>query len=164
MFYVTLGILAIFIIIGFVFPGQLESVTTVESTGTATISALAEEEALFDVLQTMPFSTISSYVTIFLIAVFFITSGDSATHVLGSQSTNGSLNPPNRIKIIWGVLMSSTAAALLYSGGLQGLQNTMIVVAFPFSIVMVLMVISLFKVLLQEGMNERRSKTPTATA
>ncbi|WP_139365586.1 BCCT family transporter [Shouchella patagoniensis] len=156
--------MAIFIIIGFVFPGQLESVTTVESTGTATISALAEEEALFDVLQTMPFSTISSYVTIFLIAVFFITSGDSATHVLGSQSTNGSLNPPNRIKIIWGVLMSSTAAALLYSGGLQGLQNTMIVVAFPFSIVMVLMVISLFKVLLQEGMNERRSKTPTATA
>lgn len=151
----VIGVLLVPPFVGFVWFSFLGGTAiSTESTGTAAISTLAEEEALFGVLQTMPFSTISSYVTIFLIAVFFITSADSATHVLGSQSTNGSLNPPNRIKIIWGVLMSSTAAALLYSGGLQGLQNTMIVVAFPFSIVMVLMVISLFKALRQEGMKE----------
>lgn len=103
----------------------------------------------------MPFSTITSFITIFLIAVFFITSADSATFVLGSQSTKGSLNPANKIKITWGLLMSATAAVLLYSGGLQALQNTMIVVAFPFSIIIVLMVISLLKALRQERLKEQ---------
>ena len=59
---------------------------------------------LFGVLATMPFGTIMSYLTIFVIAVFFITSADSATFVLASQSTAGSLNTkaaaPNPKKIV----------------------------------------------------------------
>jgi glycine betaine transporter len=39
----------------------------------------------------------------------------------------------------------------LYSGGLQALQNTMIIAAFPFSIVMALMTISLIKALNKEA-------------
>ncbi|MFB4211916.1 BCCT family transporter [Shouchella sp. JSM 1781072] len=157
----VIGVLLVPPIVGFVWFSFLGGTAiSIESQGLAAISSLAEEEALFGVLETMPFSTISSYITIFLIAVFFITSADSATHVLGSQSTNGSLNPPTKIKILWGILMSTTAAVLLYSGGLQGLQNTMIVVAFPFSIIMLLMVISLFKALrhehLKKEVNQRR--------
>ncbi|GAF20197.1 LOW QUALITY PROTEIN: glycine betaine transporter OpuD [Bacillus sp. JCM 19046] len=157
----VIGVLLVPPIVGFVWFSLLGGTAiSIESQGIAAISSLAEEEALFGVLETMPFSTITSYITIFLVAVFFITSADSATHVLGSQSTNGSLNPPTKIKILWGILMSTTAAVLLYSGGLQGLQNTMIVVAFPFSIIMLLMVISLFKALrhehLKKEVNQRR--------
>ncbi len=157
----VIGVLLVPSLLGFVWFSFLGGTAiSFESQGLTTISNLADEEALFGVLGAMPFSTITSYITIFLIAVFFITSADSATHVLGSQSTNGSLNPPTKIKILWGVLMSATAAVLLYSGGLQGLQNTMIVVAFPFSIIMLLMVISLFKALrheqLKKEVKERR--------
>ncbi|GAF64470.1 glycine betaine transporter [Bacillus sp. TS-2] len=130
---------------------------TLESAGTI-VSSLAEEKVLFGVMEHMPLGTIMSYITIAAIAIFFITSADSATFVLGSQSTQGSLNPNNRIKIIWGVFMSGTAAVLLYSGGLQGIQNTMILVAFPFSIIMILMVISLFKALQQERLREEAAE------
>ncbi|WP_059103121.1 BCCT family transporter [Shouchella shacheensis] len=131
---------------------------SVESEGLAIISSLAEEERLFGVLATMPISTITSYVTLFLVAFFIVTSADSATFFLGSQSTNGSLNPPTRVKMTWGVLMSLTAGVLLYSGGLQGLQNAMILVAFPFSIIMVLMVVALFKALRLENTKEQVKK------
>ncbi|THG88370.1 glycine/betaine ABC transporter [Alkalihalobacillus alcalophilus ATCC 27647 = CGMCC 1.3604] len=134
---------------------------SVESSGTI-ISHLPDEEVLFGVLETMPFGTIMSYLTIFVIAVFFITSADSATFVLASQSTAGSLNPGKRIKLVWGILMSATAAVLLYSGGLQGIQNTMILVAFPFSIIMVLMVIALFKSLAQERLREEAAERKEA--
>jgi glycine betaine transporter len=39
------------------------------------------------------------------------------------------------------------AAVLLYSGGLQALQNALISAAFPFSFIMILMVVSLYKAL-----------------
>lgn len=61
------------------------------------------------------------------------------------HSTNGSNNPPNRIKFVWGLVLSVTAMALLYSGGLQAVQNVMIIAAFPFSIILLLMVFSLIK-------------------
>ncbi|MDN8842556.1 BCCT family transporter, partial [Staphylococcus aureus] len=83
--------------------------------------------------------------TLVLIAVFFITSADSATFVLGMQTSYGSLDPSNRVKIIWGVIQSAVAAVLLYSGGLAALQNTAILAAVPFSVVILLMIVSLYK-------------------
>ncbi len=114
------------------------------------LSSLGDEEMMFGLLSTMPISTITSILTVGLIAVFFITSADSATFVLGMHSTNGSLNPPNKIKFTWGVILAAMAIVLLYSGGLQALQNVMIIAAFPFSIILLLMVFSLLKSLRYE--------------
>ena len=47
--------------------------------------------------------------------------------------------------MIWGVMLALIAIALMFSGGLTALQNTLIIVAFPFSIVLVLMMWSLMK-------------------
>ena len=76
---------------------------------------------------------------------FFITSADSATFVLGTLTTNGSLNPPNHIKFTWGVIQSLSAAILLWSGGLKGLQTGAILAAFPFVFVIIILIISLLK-------------------
>jgi len=38
-----------------------------------------------------------------LIAVFFITSADSATFVIAMLTSEGNLEPPASLKIIWGV-------------------------------------------------------------
>jgi glycine betaine transporter len=42
-------------------------------------------------------------------------------------------------------MLSTTASILLYSGGLQGLENAMIITALPFSVIMILMTYSLIK-------------------
>ncbi|TFJ91389.1 glycine betaine uptake BCCT transporter [Lentibacillus salicampi] len=109
------------------------------------------ELVLFNTFDQLPLSLILSIVAILLIGSFFITSADSATFVLGIQSTHGSLEPPNMVKIVWGIAQSSVALILLYVGGLQAIQNTIIVAALPFSFVMILMVIALFKALNKES-------------
>ncbi|MGG0740691.1 glycine betaine uptake BCCT transporter [Niallia taxi] len=121
-----------------------------ESNNMGMISGLATEESLFGVLENFPLSTTLSILAIILISVFFITSADSGTFVLAMMTTNGSLNPSNRLKVIWGVLLAAMALVLLYSGGLQALQNTMIIAALPFSIVIAIMAVSLLKSVNQE--------------
>src|SRR5699024_11862581 len=85
-----------------------------------------------------------SILAIILVSSFFITSADSATFVLGMQTSNGSLYPAARTKIVWGVALSSIAYVLLLSGGetgLEALQSAAIIAALPFSFVIILMMI-----------------------
>jgi glycine betaine transporter len=124
---------------------------TTELTGLLSISALSPPESLFGLLETYPISMISSLLAIAIIVTFFVTSADSGTFVLGMMTTNGSQNPSNPIKITWGIYLSGTALVLMYSGGLQALQNTMIIAALPFSIILGLIVISLLKALQKEA-------------
>ncbi len=114
------------------------------------VNEQGKEVALFAVLDHFPLGTFMSFIAIFLISTFFITSADSATFVLGMQTTNGLLNPPNKIKFIWGVIQSASAAILLWSGGLGTLQTSAIIAALPFAVIMILMVFLLLKSLQQE--------------
>jgi glycine betaine transporter len=127
------------------------SAILLEHEGVAAISELAMEESLFGVFSYYPFGSFLSIVAIILIGTFFITSADSGTYVLSMMTTNGSHSPGNKIKLTWGVMLSAIALVLLYSGGLQALQNTMIAAALPFSIIMALMTISLVKSLYKES-------------
>lgn len=116
----------------------------------ADIAGLPDEQALFGMFDSFPFSIVLSILAIMLIGTFFITSADSATFVLGMQTTNGSLSPPTSVKFAWGFAQSAIAAVLLYTGGLQALQNALISAAFPFSFIMLLMVFSFYKALRNE--------------
>ncbi|WP_064093401.1 glycine betaine uptake BCCT transporter [Rossellomorea aquimaris] len=123
--------------------------TEIQKAGTD-LTQFATEEMLFAVFNGYEWSTILSVIAITLIGTFFITSADSATFVLGMQTTYGSLTPPNYVKLTWGIAQSTVALILLYSGGLQALQNALIVAALPFSIIMALMMLSLYKSLMKE--------------
>ncbi|MDV6378636.1 BCCT family transporter [Sporosarcina sp. GW1-11] len=118
--------------------------------GIADIANAPTELVIFEMFHELPWSFIISIIAILLIASFFVTSADSATFVLGMQSTYGSLTPPTSVKVIWGVIQSSVALVLLSVGGMSALQNTIIIAALPFSFVMLLMVISLMKALKSE--------------
>ncbi len=111
---------------------------------------LPTEQVLFGVFEHLPMGAMLSVVAMVVVAIFFITSADSATFVLGMQTTNGSLNPDFRIKLIWGVLQAAIASSLLFSGGLAALQNAAIIVAFPFSMIILLMIVALYKSLMEE--------------
>jgi glycine betaine transporter len=116
----------------------------------ADIAGLPDEQALFGMLDQFPLGIVLSLLGIMLIGTFFITSADSATFVLGMQTTNGSLSPSTGVKFVWGIAQSAIAAVLLYTGGLQALQNALISAAFPFSLIMLLMVFSFYKALRKE--------------
>lgn len=104
---------------------------------------LLTEQVLFAVFGEYPWTIALAVIAVSLIVTFFITSADSATFVLGMQTTNGSLIPDNSVKIVWGIAQSSVALILLYSGGLDALQNILIIAALPFSVIIVMMMVSL---------------------
>lgn len=111
--------------------------------------------ALFTMLDHLPLPALTSLVAILLVIVFFVTSADSATFVLGMMSSDGNPHPSGRLKLIWGSLIALIAAVLLVSGGLKGLQTMSIVTALPFAVVMLGMCICLYNELNKE---ERRCR------
>ncbi|QUM66002.1 BCCT family transporter [Staphylococcus delphini] len=112
---------------------------------------MSAETQLFGVFHHIPLGIVLSIIALLLIASFFITSADSATFVLGMQTTNGSLNPSAFIKVTWGIAQSLIAFVLLLSGsgdgeaGLNALQSAAIISALPFSFIVILMMISFYK-------------------
>ncbi|MED0671199.1 glycine betaine uptake BCCT transporter [Aneurinibacillus aneurinilyticus] len=125
------------------------------------LAQVAQEDVtmpLFLMLETLPLGTILAVIATLLIIVFFVTSADSATFVLGMLSSKGDLHPDAKIKIIWGVLQSAIAIVLLMSGGLNGLQTAAIVTALPFAIILVAMCFSIVKALQQEEKARRKEE------
>ncbi|USG64500.1 BCCT family transporter [Brevibacillus ruminantium] len=114
--------------------------------------------ALFTTLEQLPLGYMLSVAATVLIIIFFITSADSATFVLGMLSSDGRMNPSNPIKIIWGILQSSIAVVLLLSGGLQGLQTASIVAALPFAVILTLLCFSLLRALSEEDRQLRKKR------
>lgn len=130
----------------------------IQKSGVLDLAKTDAELVIFEMFSSMPFSFVVSIFAILLIASFFITSADSATFVLGMQSTNGSLTPPNSVKLTWGIIQSTIALILLSVGGLTALQNTIIIAALPFSFIMLLMVVSLIKALKEEAKSMKLKK------
>lgn len=126
------------------------SAINLEQNGIAKISELATETATFGMFEHYPLGSIMSFITVFVIAIFFITSADSATFVLGMFSTTGRLNPANTIKIVWGLVLASMAAIVMYSGGIQGFQNMLIIAALPFSVIIIMMATAFLKTVKKE--------------
>ncbi|MFC4335560.1 BCCT family transporter [Salininema proteolyticum] len=104
-----------------------------------------EEYALFAMLQNLPAYGLVAGVCMVLIGIYFVTGADSASLVLGSLSSNGSLTPKKPLVVFWGLAIGGVAAVLLISGGLDALKQATIIVALPFVVVMLLLCVALMK-------------------
>jgi choline/carnitine/betaine transport len=115
--------------------------TRLQLTGEAELSdALTEsgtEGALFSLLAEFPLATLTSSLVMLLISLFFISSADSASMVLGMLSQRGTLSPARWMVALWGISIAGVAAALTLAGGLQVMQSATILVATPFLLVLV---------------------------
>ncbi|WP_414432525.1 BCCT family transporter [Alcanivorax sp. IL2] len=123
--------------------------------------AVAQEvpAGLYVLLEQLPGGFYAAIGAILLVAMFVVTSADSATFVLGMFTSKGILNPTRFVRILWGVVQLLMASALLLSGGLLGLRTVSIVAAFPFMLLMVLMAYSLYLDLaLESRRREERDK------
>ncbi len=106
--------------------------------------------ALFHMFDQLPFTMIASIIGLLLIFTFLITSADSATYMMASMTSNGSLNPSNLMKAMWGVLMAAIASVLLFTGGLDALQTASLISALPFTIIVLLLIVSFVKMIKHE--------------
>lgn len=108
---------------------------------------------LFAMLGELPLSSITSFVGIILVIVFFVTSSDSGSLVIDSITAGGKVDAPKPQRIFWAILEGAIAIALLLGGGLSALQAASVSTGLPFTIVLLVGCYSLIKGL----MNEPRS-------
>ncbi|MCU1404878.1 MAG: choline transporter [Glaciihabitans sp.] len=94
------------------------------------------ESALFAALGQLPGGTVLVIGAIILIAIFFITSADSGSLVMSMIATGGQIEPKGWIRVFFTCITSLLAIALLLSGGLEALKTAAIIIALPFSVVM----------------------------
>ncbi|WP_083260016.1 BCCT family transporter [Cellulosimicrobium cellulans] len=109
--------------------------------------AVNQDTVLFQLLGDLPLSAVLTVAAIILIVVFFVTSSDSGSLVVDMLASGGNPNPPTWSRIFWAVLQGLLAIALLLAGGLQALQTAAILIALPFSVVMIGMAVATIKVL-----------------
>lgn len=113
--------------------------------------------ALFNMLSGLPGGSIATIGALLLILLFFVTSADSGSLVMGMLTTGGT-EPRNRVRIAWALVTSLLAISLLIAGGLASMQTAAIITALPFSVVIILMCISSFKAFGIEVRREQRAK------
>ena len=115
--------------------------------------------ALFDTFAQLPAGALLSGIAIILVSIFFITSADSGAFVMDMIAHKGDPNPPRITRIFWASASGVIAASLIWVSSLSGdaeasgmtaLQSLALLSAFPFSIVMIGMCISLWKSMSKE--------------
>jgi BCCT family betaine/carnitine transporter len=114
------------------------------------VAEAVPELALFKMLEQLPMTSIVSTISVFLIAIFFITSADSGSLVMDIITAGGKLDAPVQQRVFWCVLSGLVAIALMLGGGMASLQAMTISVGLPFGVVLLLMCASLFIALREE--------------
>ena len=121
------------------------------------------EGQLFGVLEQYPVASVMSVIVMILVGIFFVSGADAASIVMGTLSQKGSFEPSRFVVIFWGVTTGAVAAVMLLVGGggddaLTGLQNLTILVAAPFTLVMVGLCWALLKDLRRDPLIVRGEK------
>ena len=101
--------------------------------------------SLFVFLQEFPLPALTSFLGIFMVAVFFVTSSDSGSLVIDSITAGGKLDAPVGQRILWALTEGAVAIALLLGGGLKAMQTASVSTGILFLFVIFVMVYSLLK-------------------
>ncbi|GAB3716441.1 BCCT family transporter [Nocardiopsis oceani] len=127
--------------------------------------------ALFTFLANYPWATVLSALSILIVIIFFTTSSDSASLVV-DMLCSGTQESPTRQRVFWGITEGVVAATVLTAtgvGGLQALEQTIIVIGLPFFFIGFFMMAALVKSLQGEiaessGVQRQRSAPLEARA
>ena len=128
---------------------------------------------LFATLGQMMSGGILSGITVMcvvLITTFLVTSADSGILVMNTIMSGGAQETGIKHRIIWGVILTLVIGALIIAGNtgavadpFEALKNAMIIGALPFTIVMVLMCVSLTKALYRDGLRDKHGSLQVQT-
>jgi choline/glycine/proline betaine transport protein len=123
--------------------GQAD-IAAVVSSGDANQTATA----IYVMLANLPQPTLTSFIAACVVAVFFVTSSDSASFVVDMLTSGGHPNPPVWQRVFWASSEGATAAVLLYAGGekaLTALQAGIVSIGLPFCLILLAIAWSLVR-------------------
>ncbi|MDQ0326946.1 BCCT family betaine/carnitine transporter [Rhodopseudomonas julia] len=95
---------------------------------------------LFLMLEHLPLASITSFIGIVLVIVFFVTSSDSGSLVIDTITAGGKVDAPVAQRVFWATFEGLVAIALLLGGGLKALQSAAVATGFPFALILLLMI------------------------
>lgn len=105
---------------------------------------------LFNMLDVLPLASITSFIAIILVIVFFVTSSDSGSLVIDVIAAGGKVDSPTPQRVFWCVFEGLVAIALIVGGGLVALQAMAVSTGFPFTIILLIAAFSMVKGLMSE--------------
>jgi len=105
---------------------------------------------LFTMLSDLPLASITSFIAIVLVIVFFVTSSDSGSLVIDTITAGGKVDAPVPQRVFWATFEGLVAIVLLLGGGLTALQAASVSTGLPFAIVLLLGCFALVKGLMSE--------------
>ncbi|KZM50562.1 BCCT family transporter [Labrenzia sp. OB1] len=114
------------------------------------IASYSPELSLFGMLADLPMASVTSFIAIILVIVFFVTSSDSGSLVIDTITAGGKVDAPMSQRVFWCTFEGLVAIALLIGGGLGALQAMAVSTGFPFTIVLLLACYAIFKGLWDE--------------
>ena len=123
------------------------------------------QQVLYNLIGELPFSGVVSALVIVILAIFFITSADSASVVMGTMASKGDPEPNKLVVVFFGVLMMGIAVVMLLTGGedaLSGLQSLTILTAMPFVLIIIALLVSFVKDLTTDPQAIRTTFAKTA--
>ncbi|MEM7680681.1 MAG: BCCT family transporter [Planctomycetota bacterium] len=131
---------------------QYRQAAPVSANGRETVSTLnTTVYAMFEqAFPTRALALIAVGLATVCVALFFVTSSDSASLIIDVIATGGDPDPPVATRVFWACLEGVAAAALLYAGGLQAVGAASITTALPFTVLLILACVALVKSLREE--------------
>ena len=108
------------------------------------------DNTTFFLLDTLPFSVLTTAATVVAAFLFIITSVVSAAWVLAMFSTGGDPNPSTKVKLIWGVILGALGLVMILSGSIDAVKSIIALGALPFVFIVLLLVVCLLKALKKE--------------
>ncbi|MEE9271754.1 MAG: BCCT family transporter [Robiginitomaculum sp.] len=114
--------------------------------------------ATINVMLDSGLAKIMSGVIVILLLTYLVTSADSAILVVNTIVSAGkpTTNAAKHI-LVWGSILTIMIATLLTAGGLEAVKAAMIIGALPFSLVVVLMHVSILKALFVDARKKEQS-------
>jgi choline/glycine/proline betaine transport protein len=106
--------------------------------------------AIFEFFTALPFTSVVSVVGLLVIAIYFVTSSDSASFVIDMLASGGDEDPPVGTRVFWAVSEGLVGAALLVAGGLQAMRTFQITTGLPLLVLTIATCVAIQRVLRTE--------------
>jgi len=127
------------------------AISQVVRDGYTAVAEAALPLQLFTMLDAMPWTSITSFIGIILVIVFFVTSSDSGSLVIDTIAAGGKVDAPVPQRVFWCLFEGIVAIVLLLSaGGLGTLQSMVISTGLPFTVVLLVMCVAIWRGLASE--------------
>ena len=115
---------------------------------------------MFDAL---PLSWLLGAIACIALVTFFVTSSTSGAFVIDVLTAGGDPDPPRLQRVFWSIMTGVVAGSLLLGGGLVPLQTAAILAGLPFTIVLLLLCVGVWRAVLLEESRGRQADADAAS-